>query len=821
MKKISIILGLFFLLFTITGCEYLTNQDVRVAFDTYGGEPIEPVYLNQLEVLPTPVKEGYLFEGWFFDRAFTDPASLDLIDQSITLYALWSSPTVEVVFEDYDGTILKTQMVPIGERATAPEVPVRTGYRFTGWSEEFNQVTQEMTIQALYEVATFMVSFYNHEGVLLKFEEVNYGFGVSAPFLAEREGYVFLGWSEDFSAVFSHLQVHPLYEEVTYLVQFIDYDGTVLKEENVTEGSSATAPQDPVREGYAFLGWSKDFTNIQSNTIVIAKYSSGTFTVTYDLGYNSETFTQDYDSGNYAALPNQTRTAYIFGGWSKDGIRLESLRVYEDVTIVAIWVENATYTLSFDSRGGTSQTSVQVGTHTTVTTLPTPTKSGSEFVMWHYNNVEVKAPFVYRFEDNVTLQAVWTTPYYSNGTPVYYRNSTTQIQTVDTYVQKEKEFRGVWVSHIVGDISRYSSKEQMQNQLLDVLDKMVEWNMNAIVYHIRTHNDAYYPTELSPIASYVSAADFSEWDYLEWFIDECHKRGIEFHAWLNPYRIGSSTNLTSILDKYENYPLNPASKAENVLIGSSGSILNPGEPVVREFLVDTCMEIIEKYDVDAIHFDDYFYISTTADTVTYNKYKASSSTTNIEDWRREQVDIFIRDLSQEMRAYNQANNRQVELGISPSGVWRNGNGIVTYDENGTAITNGSNTAGMEHYGGYLYSDTKKWIDEEWIDYICPQTYWSFTQTIVIYGHLADWWAQVVRYKNVKLYTGMGIYMTSYGWGTNPYEASDQVLYNVKLPEVDGICIFRYGYIKSRLNENNAGTVRLMTEYWTAKVAVPE
>ncbi|HHU55348.1 MAG TPA: family 10 glycosylhydrolase [Acholeplasmataceae bacterium] len=408
----------------------------------------------------------------------------------------------------------------------------------------------------------------------------------------------------------------------------------------------------------------------------------------------------------------------------------------------------------------------------------------------------------------------------ADGKKVTYRNSTEPVMIPTTYNTPERDFRGVWVSQYAGDVKNYTTKESFQAELLSVLDTMEKYRLNTIIYHLRIMNDALYDTKLSPQGSWIKGLDFNEWDYLEWFIDEVHRRGMEFHAWLNPYRIQNSVASPKVIsERYKDYPLNPASNPENILVGNSGAILNPGEPAVREFVIDTCMELIAKYDIDAIHFDDYFYISMSpsADLDTYNKYKHLSNTTNIEDWRREQVDLFIHELSKEMRLYNRTYNRQVQLGISPSGIWRNGDGIVHgYDKNGNAITNGSNTSGFAHYGNYLFSDTKKWIDEEWIDYIIPQVYWSFTQPVAPYADIVDWWAKVVKYKDVNLYIGMGLYMSendkSYSWYTDKYEAANQILYNTKHDKVDGVSIYSYKHLNA--SRNQIGLNKILNEYWT-------
>lgn len=705
MKKLLLIITFVFML---VGCDIvdppIVDDAIIIAFETNGGDPLAARKLNELQELPTPFKEGFDFLGWYLEDTFETEANLDAIEADTTLYARWLVVTKEVTFLDYDGSVLKVEFVEVGKDATPPSDPERHGFNFVGWDTHFLNVVTDLTVTAQYQ------------------------------------------------------------EKTKYLVSFVDFDNAILKEEYVYFGDSVTPPSNPERPNFNFVGWDGEYNNITSNRQIVAIYQ----------------------------------------------------------------LINTTFTISFDSRGGGSYQDMGVNYEVAIPELPTPVKANATFSHWIANGVRVTAGELYMFIDSVVAEAVWLENYQSAGTNVSYRNSSTRVMMPDTYTQKQAEFRGMWVTNLVENISRGANKEDTITKLTAVLDQLEAWNMNAIVYHIRMMNDAAYDTNLSPKSSYVSGINFEEWDYLEWFIEECHKRDIEFHAWLNPYRIsGSATNMDAVLARYANFPLNPASKEENVIIGTSGAILNPGEPVVRQFLIDVCLEIMEKYNIDAIHFDDYFYASmpTNADLVTYNKYKASSNTTNISDWRREQVDIFIEGLSNAMRNFNAVHGRNVELGISPTGIWRNGNGIVTYDSEGNAITNGSNTAGQEHYASYLFSNTKKWIDEEWIDYICPQTYWGFTHPVAGYADVVDWWVKVVRYKDVKLYTGMGIYMalstgTTYSWQTNPYEASDQLLYNSQFSEIQGSVIFRYGNVFTMLGRNNPGTLRMFNEYWTEKVPTP-
>ena len=396
----------------------------------------------------------------------------------------------------------------------------------------------------------------------------------------------------------------------------------------------------------------------------------------------------------------------------------------------------------------------------------------------------------------------------SNGSYVT-RYGSSEYVTVKPYETKDTEFRAVWVSPLVGDINRYASKEQYQEQLLSVLDNMQYYHLNVMLFHVRIMNDSLYPSKYSDWSVYYSTNP--DWDCLPWLIEECHKRGIEFHAWMNPYRVQNGTwNLKELAKKYRSS--NKASNANNLLQGKNSVILNPGIPEVRDWLVKVCMEVVENYDVDAIHFDDYFYDQGVDDSTTQTIYRPS--TMSSADWRREQVSIFIHNLSDAIREYNAKNNRRVELGVSPSGVWRadtnknNGFGTVTYNAStGMVETEGSRTASasFQHYGEYLYSDTLYWINMEWIDYIIPQTYWALDHPSCPYADLMDWWDEVCSYKNVNVYSGMGLYLHDssggYGWYNNQKEAYYQIRYCNGLETVDGYSFFAYSDIKEAVKNN--------------------
>ena len=395
-----------------------------------------------------------------------------------------------------------------------------------------------------------------------------------------------------------------------------------------------------------------------------------------------------------------------------------------------------------------------------------------------------------------------------NGNTVTYRNTSDPIMRLKEYNYPTQNLRACWVSNFIGSLPSYSTEEKWKKDYTYVLDKMESYGLNCIIFHVRTHNNALYKSELNPVASWFKDVNFDEFDPLAWAIEETHKRGIEFHAWLNPYRISTNGGSTQYVSG-DIPAVNPVNDSSNLLQSGNSIILDPGLQSNRDFIVDSCMEVVENYDVDAIHFDDYFYIS-------------GVETSKSGDWKRQQVDLFIEDLSKQLRAYNKEHNKAIQLGISPSGIYRNG-GVTSspkYDSNGNLTSPlASNTSGFAHYDNYLYSDTLKWINEEWIDYIMPQTYWSLEQTAASFGELSKWWSWAVRYKKVNLYLGMGIYMPAdnSNWRKNKYEVRDQILNAEMYDEVGGFSFYSYNYLDSTNTYTKTGMDIVKNDYFKTKI----
>ncbi|MBO6062242.1 MAG: InlB B-repeat-containing protein, partial [Clostridia bacterium] len=241
-----------------------------------------------------PSREGYTFMGWSCD--FTN------VTCDITVTATYSMNTYTVTFVDWDGTVLKTETVNYGASATAPADPVREGYTFAGWDVDFSFITGNLIVTATYtenttpvptatpvptpdptatpeptaeptpEPVYYTVTFVDWDGTVLSTQQVEEGASATAPADPSREGYTFIGWDTDFAAVTGDLTVTAQYSVNTYTVTFVDWDGTVLKTETVNYGGSASAPADPSREGYTFIGWDTDFANVTGDLTVTALY---------------------------------------------------------------------------------------------------------------------------------------------------------------------------------------------------------------------------------------------------------------------------------------------------------------------------------------------------------------------------------------------------------------------------------------------------------------------------------------------------------------------------------------------------------------------
>lgn len=347
----------------------------------------------------------------------------------------------------------------------------------------------------------------------------------------------------------------------------------------------------------------------------------------------------------------------------------------------------------------------------------------------------------------------------------------------------DMEVRGFWVATVYQ--INYPSKNTTDPAKLrayadEILDDAVELGFNAVFLQVRPTADSFYKSDIFPWSKYISGtqgvAPKDGFDPLEYWVQEAHKRGLSLHAWINPYRVAVSKSDFNALSDNHPAKLNP----ELVIAHTNGQYyFNPGLPEARELVCDGVREIVENYDVDGVHLDDYFYPDTNfADAETYATYGGNYN--NIGDWRRNNVDSLIIELQKIVRGEKKL------FGISPSGIWANKD---------SDTPEGSSTRGYESYTTAC-ADTRKWVKNEWLDYIVPQIYWNIGYSIADYEHLAHWWADVVHGTDVDLYIGMADYRVV---EDNPdsvwykdAELRRQLKLNRTIPEIKGEVHYSYG-----------------------------
>lgn len=376
----------------------------------------------------------------------------------------------------------------------------------------------------------------------------------------------------------------------------------------------------------------------------------------------------------------------------------------------------------------------------------------------------------------------------------------------------KREFRGAWL-HVVGDIRWADMSVAKQKQfIIDQFDKLEEAGCNAVIFQVRPAADALYKSDLEPWSRYLTGkrgkAPSPDWDPMAFAIEEAHKRGMEFHAWINPYRVTlANETLPSDHDSNKN--------PERYFKYGGQVFFDPAYQENRDFICDVIQDIVGRYDVDAVHLDDYFYPypkegMAIPDDKSYAKFGNGK---NRGDWRRENVNMLIEQLHNTVKS----TKPWVRLGISPFGIWRNKK----------SDPDGSNTNGLENYDK-LYADVLLWAKEGWIDYLAPQLYWSLNHKLASTEHLAKWWNDHTY--GVDLYIG---YDTRQTMGTTDYKtgASNELDSKIKLSRglenVNGN-VWWHGYwvtenykgVRDRLTKDYQSSLALVPAYGDKSV-VPE
>ena len=372
----------------------------------------------------------------------------------------------------------------------------------------------------------------------------------------------------------------------------------------------------------------------------------------------------------------------------------------------------------------------------------------------------------------------------------------------------KREFRGAWIA-TVGNIDYPTSKTlttvQQQAEFIKLLDLHKQAGINAVMVQIRSYGDAFYPSDLIPWSEYLTGrqgkAPEPLYDPMLFMISECRKRGIEFHAWFNPYRVVLNAN-TAILDSKHVALTHP----EWLLPYGNLRVLDPGNPEVRKHVNQVVMEVVRKYDVDGIHFDDYFYPYpqtglTLNDSTTY--VKNNRGIINKNDWRRDNVNLLVKAISDSMKAVKP----WIKFGISPFGIWQN---------KSTAQSLGSATNGLQSYSD-IYCDTRTWLEKGWIDYVAPQLYWNIGLAAADYSKLVPWWSD--NSFDRHLYIGQAAYKINVDndtWKTTTHMPS-QIRLNRTTTKVQGSIY----YNTNTLNKNPLGfRDSLITNFYKTPSLMP-
>ena len=368
------------------------------------------------------------------------------------------------------------------------------------------------------------------------------------------------------------------------------------------------------------------------------------------------------------------------------------------------------------------------------------------------------------------------------------------------------EFRAAWIA-TVDNIDwptrgNYDSEKQ-KAEFIQLLDMHKKNGMNAVIVQVRPATDAFYPSPFEPWSEWLTGKQgrppFPYYDPLEFMVTETHKRGMEFHAWCNPYRAEHSIGKSSIS------PNHITRLFPKWFLSYGGKrYFDPGNIEAQEHVVSVIRDIVKRYDIDGMHFDDYFYPYRVAgkEFPDQSSYENSGSSLPKDDWRRSNVDSIIAKLSRAIKE----EKPHVKFGISPFGVWRN----IDKDSLGSATK-----AGVTNYDD-LYANVLLWLKEGWIDYVAPQLYWEIGHKAAPYEVLVDWWSKHTYGKHC--YIGLGIYRA--GSNTAWKDATmlpRQINMMRSYPEIQGAIYFSS---KSFVNNPNGWCDSLQNNYYKIPAMVP-
>jgi uncharacterized lipoprotein YddW (UPF0748 family) len=352
--------------------------------------------------------------------------------------------------------------------------------------------------------------------------------------------------------------------------------------------------------------------------------------------------------------------------------------------------------------------------------------------------------------------------------------SATRLSLKEEKMIPKREFRGAWIQTVYQSEYKNMTPAEMRDSFTRKLNYLKACGINALIFQVRPEADAFYKSKLEPWSRFYTGtqglAPVGDFDLMKFLIDECHKRNIEFHAWLNPYRAGASGSTTfapsHIMNKYPGRFI----KYDNLIY------FDPGQPQNRQFICNVVEDIVSRYDVDGIHLDDYFYPYPVPgvpfpDDKSFKRYGIEKGYTEATrgDWRRENVNMLIKELNETVHSIKP----WVRFGVSPFGIYRN--------RKSATDDSGSFTNGMQCYDD-LYADVLLWLKNGWIDYNMPQIYWEIGHTAADYSILVSWWSQHAEGRH--LYIGQDVARTM-----KAGQLTEKMRYERELPNIDGNCFW--------------------------------
>ncbi|MBV7695425.1 glycoside hydrolase family 10 protein [Streptomyces sp. TRM70350] len=371
------------------------------------------------------------------------------------------------------------------------------------------------------------------------------------------------------------------------------------------------------------------------------------------------------------------------------------------------------------------------------------------------------------------------------------------------------EMRGVWLATVTNRDwpSRAGlTAAQQRTELLAHLDTAARLRLNTVILQVRPTADALWPSPYEPWSQYLTGTQGRDpgWDPLGTAVAEAHARGLQLHAWFNPLRVAVHADRSRLVASH------PARRHPEWVVPYGGKLYyNPGLPEVRTFVLDAMLHAVAKYPVDAVHFDDYFYPYPIAghafdDDEAYDTHGGAFS--HRADWRRDNINRLVRDMAARIKQIRPG----TRFGISPFGVWRNA----------STDPRGSDTRALQSYDE-IYADTRRWVRENWVDYICPQLYWHIGNSAADYAKLVPWWAEVARGTGTQLYVGEALYKAGVpgqpaAW-QDPAELSRHLTYARDFPEVRGHVFFAAGEMAA---DDHGAMARVVADHYQRPATPP-